>query len=326
MRVYIDNVRALGDAFDITPAVFEKVGARFPETARRIEAIIGYDNEDFAARAREADVLFAWEFPLLELARLAPRLRWIQLMGAGLDHLLPLTWLPAGVRLATAAGSHHDKAGEVLLTAVLMLNNSIPFFATAQRDGRWEPRFSGQVRGKTVLIVGVGATGGACAQACKAMGLRTIGVRPSRRPHPSIDEMHGVDDLRRVLPQADFVVVAVPLTSRNRSLFGPAEFACFKPGAGLVSIARHDVIDSTAMVDALQSGRLSGAVYDLENPNQVPCNPRMFTTRNLLILPHCLTNDPATFRENVIEVFFRNAAADLAGQALPTQVDPSREY
>ncbi|MBM3531259.1 MAG: hypothetical protein FJX62_24565 [Alphaproteobacteria bacterium] len=146
------------------------------------------------------------------------------------------------------------------------------------------------------------------------------------QPDGILGTHNGVDELRRVLPQADFVVVAVPLTSRNRNLFGPAEFACFKPGAGLVSIARHDVIDAAAMIDALQSGRLSGAVYDLENPDQVPCDPRMFTTRNLLILPHCLTNDPATFRENVIEVFFRNAAADLTGQALPTQVDPGREY
>ena len=323
---YVKNVRTLGAVFDLDKEVFAKVATRFPEVTKRLDLRIGYDDDEVAKWLPEAEILFAWEFDRSNLAVAAPKLQWIQLMGAGLDHLLPLDWLPPKVRLATAAGAHHDKAGEFLSTAVLMLNNWIPAFATEQRSAKWATRYSGPVTGKTVLLVGVGGTGGACAERCKALGMQVLGVRPSRRPHPAVDEMFGSDELKSVLPRADFVVVTVPLTERNRGTIGREEFACMKQGAGLVNIGRHGVVNEAAMMEALESGKLSGAVHDLEDPAAVPCDKGLWTTPNLLIIPHCLTNDPATFREHVLEVFFKNVDEYLAGRELETLVDRKLGY
>ena len=325
-KIYIANMRSLGDVFDMTPSLFESVAARYPDVADRVEVEFDYDLEGFEDGIRSAEILIGWEFPRDRIFDLAPTLRWIQLMGAGVDHVLPLDWLPANVKLTTAAGAHAIMAGEVLAMSVMMLNNDIPAFMTNQRQSRWQPLFSGPITGKTVLLIGVGGIGGTAAERCKALGMHVVGVRPSDRPHAAVDEMFGVDQLLEVLPRADFVIVSVPLTSQTRGLLGQREFELVKPGAGLINLGRHSIVDEGALIEALESGRLAGAIQDVEDPSEVPWDPRLWSTPNLLIIPHCATNDPATFKEHILEVFFENLRGYLAGEPMKTQVDPAREY
>lgn len=325
-KVFVANLRSLGEVFNITPELFSNVAARYPGVGDQIEYECDYDLENFDTGIRSAEILIGWEFPHDGLTAAAPALRWIHLMGAGLDQLLPLDWLPANISLTTSAGAHAIKAGEFLATAVLMLNNQFPAFMTNQRHRHFKPIVSGPITGKTLLLVGVGGIGGAAADRCKALGMHVIGVRPSARPHQSVDEMFDVSKLREVIPRADFIIISAPLTSHNRGLFGKEEFACLKPGAGLVNLARHAVVDENAMIEALEDGRLGGAVVDVEDPDHVAWDQRMWSVPNLIILPHCGTNDPPKFKEHILEVFFENLGNYLAGQPMKTLVGREREY
>src|SRR5262249_54415159 len=148
---------------------------------------------------------------LKDLALRAPRLRWVQSTGAGVDKLLP--HVPAHVILTTTSGIHVPKGAEYALTALLMLNHRVPHFVTTQRVARWDQAFSTPIAGKTVVILGVGAIGSQAARLVRRHGARILGVTRSGRRNPAVDRMYRPEDLHVVLRQADFLLTILPLTA-----------------------------------------------------------------------------------------------------------------
>ena len=325
-KVLVANLRPLGEVFNITPEVFRTVGTRYRQLADKLDITYDYDLERYNSLIGEAEILVGWQFPTDQIKEVAPKLKWIHLMGSGLDQCLPLDWLPENVSLTTSAGAHAVKAGEFMATALMMLNNHVVQFITNQNQQHFQSIYSSPIAGKTVVLVGVGGIGGAAADRCKALGMHVIGVRPSKKRHASVDETVGVEHLNDVLSRADFALISAPLTRDTRGMFGKQQFASMKRGAGLVNFGRHSIVDEDALVDALESGHLAGAIMDVENPDQVAWNPRLWTTPNLLIIPHCVTNDPPNFPSNMIDVFFRNLDGYLRDETMATQVGREREY
>jgi phosphoglycerate dehydrogenase-like enzyme len=326
IRVYIENTSNLGPLFQITPAMLEAAGARRPDVLARCDIVFGTDLQGFAAGLADIDALLAWKFPHRDLGRLAPRLRWIQLPGAGVDHLLPLDWLAPGVALTNASGAHRPKIGEWLLLGLLMLNNAIPALLRHQRDRSWQQIFSTGIAGKTVLILGVGQAGDAAAEQAKAFGLRVIGTRRSGAAHHAVDAMYPPAATEALLPQADFVIVSVPATPQTTPLLDARRIALMRPGAGIISLARHGVIDMPALIDALRSGRLGGAVLDVEDAGVAASVAGLWSCPNLIALPHCLSNDPDQFMSNVLDIFLENLQRFIRGEALCNLVRRDRGY
>jgi glyoxylate/hydroxypyruvate reductase len=325
-RVYIENTSSLGPLFRITPAMLDAAGARRPDVLSHCDVAFGADLQGFALGVADVDALLAWQFPQRDLARLAPRLTWIQLPGAGVDHLLPLDWLAPGIALTNASGAHRPKIGEWLLLGLLMLNNAITASMRYQSERNWHQIFSTGIAGKTVLILGVGQAGGAAAEQAKRFGLRVIGTRRSGAGHPAVDAMHPPAAIEALLPQADFVIVSVPATPETTPLLDAGRIALIRPGAGVVSLARHGVIDMAALIDALQSGRLGGAVLDVEDPAVAVPEAGLWSCPNLIALPHCLSNDPDQFMANVLDIFVENLQRFIRGEPLRNLVQRDRGY
>jgi phosphoglycerate dehydrogenase-like enzyme len=275
---------------------------------------------------RTAQVLIGWRFPREDLATRAPRLRWIHLTGAGIEHVLPLDWLPPGVALTTNSGVHAPKAGEFAAMAILMINNHLPALVTAQREGRWQRVFSTQARGKTLAVIGVGAMGGAAAQRAKQLGMHVLGVRRSGRRHRHVDEMFTPDELHKVLPRADIVLVCVPLTRETRHVLGRPELDLLKPEAGLINMARARVVDYEALAEKLARGELSGALLDVFDPEPLPADSPLWKTPNLIITPHVSSDDAEAYVPRTLDLVLANAARYLAGRPLRNRVRPEREY
>ena len=167
-----------------------------------------------------------------------------------------------------------------------MLNARILFFVTRQRAARWDPVFSTTVRGKMVAVIGTGVMGGATAERAQQAGLRVIGVNASGRPHNAVDEMFTPADLDTVLARADFVVVNVPAIPATLALIGRRRLDIMKLTAGLVNMARADVVDKPALADKLTLGELSGAVLDVFDVKPLPPNSPPWATPNMIITPH----------------------------------------
>ncbi len=326
LRVYLDNSGDVPPVFLITDERLEEFRRKHPVIAARCEFRIGKGPQSFAEAMRDAEVLVGWDFPRAGLRDKAPHLRWVQLIGAGVDHLLPLDWLPSGLTLTRASGAHRPKADEFMMLSLLMLNNRMPEIVSNQHKGQFDYVYSTPITGKTVLLVGLGATGSAAAASARKLGMKVIAVTNTVAPHPDVDEVHAADSLAALLPRADFVVVTVPKTSKSGGLIGHAELKRMKRGAAIVNLGRLGVIDEAAMIECLEDGHLSGVVYDIQDPREVPSPEKLWTTDNLILIPHSLNNDPERFLPNSLAILFDNIERYLAERPLLNRVDPTKEY
>ena len=255
LNLHIDNDSSLGIVFEVTPERLEAVKERFPDVAERLHVTVDYDCKNFDRYIADADALLCWRFDTKDIARRAPRLRWIHASGAGVEYFAPFDWMPEGVTFINNRGVHAERASEYAIMAVLMLNNRVPEMVTHQRTGNWHQVFNTAIVGKTLLVVGVGSVGGDVAHWAKKFGMKVIGVRRSGEPHPAVDEMHRPDAIPNLMPRADFVIVTTPATRESRHLIGEAEINLMRDGSGLVNYSRAQVVDYDALRARLERRR-----------------------------------------------------------------------
>jgi len=315
--------------FRITP---ELVAAAKERNKIGISTSLGEEWDDLSALRRAVglvtavDLLADPKFPCRTLQQAAPQLRWIHVTGAGIEPLLPLDWLPSQVTLSNNSGVHIEKVRESAMLLLLMLNARIPAIATNQSKSKWQQIFSPKVRGRTVLIIGVGHMGGAVAQSARQLGLYVLGVRRSGAPHFAVDEMFQPDELDVVLPRADFVVLAAPLTSETTMLLNGERITRMKRGAGFINISRAGSVDHDALVEALRSGALSGAIIDVFDPEPLPFGSRLWQTGNLMVIPHVTSDDEDEYLPKTLDLAFENWRRLLNGKELLNVVDRRRQY
>jgi phosphoglycerate dehydrogenase-like enzyme len=327
LRVHVQNQEGDDDTFALTEKIWAEAVERNRAAAAGLEVTVGHSDADFAQAMTKAEMLITWTAVVkARFPHPAPNLKLIFCTSAGLDRLLPFDWLPEGVRICNNSGVHSDKAGEFGIMSILMLNNRMPQFQTQQRERNYGKAFSSFVGGKTLVAVGIGNMGGPVAMRAKQFGMRVIGVRAKAEPHPHCDRVVTVDQLDQVLPEADFLLLAMPLTDRTRGLVTKARLDLLKPTAGIVNIARGAVIDQDALCDKLDAGTLSGAVLDVFTPEPVPADSRLWTTRNLTMTPHVSSDDPLTYIPRSLDLFFQNLTAWRAGKPLPNEVDRALGY
>ncbi|MPZ58334.1 MAG: D-2-hydroxyacid dehydrogenase [Rhizobiales bacterium] len=326
IKVLVENDSNLGPVFAIDPERIAAAKARHSDVAAHISVAYSKDCDRFADEIADADVLIGWVFPHAELPRRAPRLRWVHLTGAGVEHLAPFDWVPQGVVVTNNRGVHAPKTREFGALAALMIANRMPQIAHQQRNQEWVPVYSGTVEDLTAGIVGVGQMGGAVASACKDLGMRVLGIRRGAAPHDSVDRMWGMDGLDALLGESDVVFLCTPLTPQTRGLIGARQLARMKRGAGLVNIARGAVVDTEALRAALTSGQLSGAVLDVFDPEPLPEDSPLWDTPNLIITPHCSSDDAEAYVPRTLDLVFENLRRLLAGKDLLAVVDPRLGY
>ena len=179
--LHIKNNRAGEMIFRVTPERFADACRRHPEIADQIEARIDWDLDHMEQSLADADAVVAWDLPTAGLRERAPKLKWIHIIGAGVEHLQPLDWLPEDLLLINNKGVHGAKAQEYAAMALMMLNARMPRLATQQRAHVYESLFTGRIAGKTLLVVGAGHMGRAVARAGKKLGLKTLGTAKAVR-------------------------------------------------------------------------------------------------------------------------------------------------
>jgi phosphoglycerate dehydrogenase-like enzyme len=166
----------------------------------------------------------------------------------------------------------------------------------------------------------------AVARAARRLGMRVLGVRRSGRPLRGIDEMGGLDRLDAFLARADVLVVATPATDETRGLIDRRRLGLMKPGAGLVNVGRAAVVDYDALADALEAGRLGGAILDVFSPEPLPPESRLWRTPRLVVVPHCSSDDASAYADMVLDLFFENLGRLSAGKPIKNRVVPARQY
>ena len=316
IRLHIENVREMDLVYKITQDRYDATAARNKRLARRIDATVAEDTKRFDNAIADADVLVGWRFNRENLAERAPNLKWIHLTGAGIEHVLPLDWLPPDTVLTNNRGVHRPKAQQFAMTALL-----IPALITEQRKAKWTRLYATAIEGKTALIIGVGMMGDAAARAARKLGLKTIGVRRSGAPNRYIDEMYTPARLTELLPRADFVLVNAPLTDETEGMIWRHELDLMLPSAGLINMGRARVVDYKALATKLRKGEISSAVLDVFDPEPLPKSSPMWKVPNLIMTPHVSSDDNDNYGPLTADLVFENFGRWIAGKMLKTVVD-----
>ena len=314
------------EVFTITKERFELAARDYPEVASQMDVFIDWDTDNFNSSMAEADVLVCWNLPTENLGTIAPNLKWIHIIGAGVEHLTPMTWLPDGVTLTNNKGVHAAKGGEFGIMSILMLHNHMPAIMSNQITATYDSIYSTPIAGKTVVVIGVGSIGKSVADHAKRMGLHVIGVTRHGVKIPEVDEMYPVSELDEVLPRADYVFVVTPLTEDTRNLLDRRRLNLLKKGAGLVNIGRAAVIDYDALVDKLEDGSLSGAILDVFDPEPLPKDSKFWKVKNLIVAPHISADDGNAYVPMTLKVVFENMQRFVNNETLQNQVNTDLGY
>ena len=222
--------------------------------------------------------------PLKLMARM-PKLRVVQTLTAGYEHVLP--HLPAGVTLCNAGRLHDTSTAELAVALMLAARRGIPEFVRGQAAGEWRHARWPSLADSTVLIVGYGGIGAAIER--RLVGFEVEVLRVARRERDGVASLAALPDL---LPRADVVVLSVPLTDETRGLVDRDFLARMKDGALLVNVARGAVVDTDALLAELRSGRLRAAL-DVTDPEPPPPGHPLWTAPGLLLTPHVGGNSSA---------------------------------
>ena len=312
--------------FALTKERYQKVIENYPDLKERIEPIFDWDLDNFYESMKTAEVLVCWDLPTENLAEIAPNLKWIHIIGAGVEHLCPMDWVPENVSVVNNRGVHSAKAGEFGLMSVLMLHTHIPEIVQNQQNKNWESLYSSPILGKTLLVIGTGNIGHAAAKKCKLLGMNIIGVSRHGKTLDGVDQMVTVDKLDDVLPKSDYIFMATPNTNETFNLLDKRRQSLMKPGVGIVNVGRAATIDYDALVENLNSGHIKAAIIDVFDPEPLPSNSKLWDTPNLMVMPHISADDGDTYIPLTLELVMMNMQRYIANEKLNNLVNSDLGY
>jgi glyoxylate/hydroxypyruvate reductase len=245
------------------------------------------------------------------LVRTAPELRWVQATFAGAGQQLSAAGLAREdverITWTSSVGIHITPLGEWALFGILALTKDLPRLEADKRARHWAHYPVDEVRGTTVLVVGLGEIGGEVARLAEAFGMNVLWTRRNE------------GDLDELLPRADSVVVTLPLTGETRGMFDRRRLGLLKPGAIFVNIGRGPVVDEEALIDALRSGHLRGAALDVYTTEPLPADSPLWELDNVILSPHTAAQSIHE-NERIVELFADNLRRYLAGEELRSRI------
>jgi D-2-hydroxyacid dehydrogenase (NADP+) len=256
---------------------------RFPQLTINV---VGHHN-DVGPYIADTEVLMCFSPPMADhVVAEAPKLKWIQALGTGVDNIVDLPSLGKEVVVTNIRGIHGAPVSEATIASMLSLARDLPRSARAQEKSAWERWPAQLLAGKTVGILGVGLIAEYLAPICKALGMTVIGISGTPRPTASFDRMVARTDLIKVAPEFDYLVALAPLTPETRGIIGEKLLAAMKPSAFLVNVARGGVVDEPALIKALEAGTIAGAALDVFSEEPLPPTNPLWKTKNVTIFPH----------------------------------------
>ena len=277
--------------------------------------------EELAVRMPKVEVVFGKiQTELLAEAR---SLRWLQLQGAGADRFVKAL-KGTDVLITNASGVHSIPITEHILALMLSLARDIPKAIRGQLKGEWYPHAKHAVfelSGKRVVLIGTGAIGGHFARAAAALGMEVVGVR--KRPEWAGDGMIrvvGPGRLREELPEADFVVLAAPLTAETMGILGREELALMNSDSYVINIGRGKLMDQNALVESLLNGSIAGAGLDVFEEEPLPEVSPLWNMENVVVTSHYAGLSPK-YSERLWSIFIENLKRYLTGEDLVNRID-----
>ena len=270
----------------------------------------------------EADILVVTDFRtgLLERCWPAePKLCWVHATSAGVDALLFPALVDSPIMLTNARGVFDRGIAEYVLGAVLMFAKDTHGNLRLQAQRQWQHRDTELIEQRQVLVVGAGSIGAQLARLLSAVGMQVTGMASKAREHEDFVEVLGQEDLHTALGKADFVVITAPLNEATEGMFDQAAFAAMKPGARLINVGRGPIVQTDALLAALDAGEIAGAALDVFEEEPLPPEHPLWAQPQVMMSAH-MAGDFIGWRRALGEQFVANFQRWQAGEALFNQV------
>jgi phosphoglycerate dehydrogenase-like enzyme len=286
-----------------------------------LEFIDGREPALLGKHLGRAEIIYG--IPSVEQCAESGPLRWVQLTSAGVPQDLCALAEKRGLQITNLAGLYGPSIAEHAIGLMLMLARKFQIAVRQQVEQRWDrgvARSMSVIHGRTLAIIGLGSIGRSSARLAHAFGMRVLGCRRTDRPTPDVDRLYPCGQFREMLPEADFVAVAAPLTRHTESMLGRAEFQAMKRGAFYINVSRGGVAEESALLDALQSGQLAGAGLDVFGTEPPPAGHPFWAMPQVIMSPH-VSGETVNQSPLPAERFARNLHAWLNGRPLEGMVN-----
>jgi phosphoglycerate dehydrogenase-like enzyme len=273
-----------------------------------------------------ADVLFVYDFssPALRSAwAAADSLRWVQVASVGVDAVLFDELIDSDVIVTNSRGVFEEPIAEYVLGQILSFAKGFHRSMRAQDAGRWEHFESEPIAGASATIIGTGPVGRAITRLLKAAGMSVRVVGRRQRTDPDFGAV--TTDVLDAVSDADYVVLAAPLTEQTRGMVDAEALAAMPARARLINVGRGELLVTDALVAALQAGRLAGAALDVVDPEPLPAGHPLWTAPNVHLTPHN-SGDETGWTDKLQQQFVGNFRRYRSGQPLHNIVDKHRGY
>jgi phosphoglycerate dehydrogenase-like enzyme len=313
--------------WQIPAAGVESLRNRFPD----IEFEHATTPEQRADGLKDCDVAYTWILKAPEIAE-SSRLQWVHTSAVAVETICLPELFARGIAVSNSRGVQAVPIAEHVVAVTLAFAKQLPFALEHQRTATWaQNQFMGErlpwlLKGKTLGVIGVGTIGSEIAARANAFGMRVIAMRRrATNGVPGIERIFGPEQLYPFLSQCNVLVIAAPLTPQTHSLLGEAQLAQLPKGAIVVNVGRAKILDTEALMNALDSGHLGGASLDVFPAEPLPPEHRLWKTPNVILTPHT-----SGFRQGhwdeVVDLFADNLERFRRGEPLKFRVEPELGY
>jgi len=279
----------------------------------------------------QADVMFGFDARHMKnLPALAPKLGWIQGTSTGIGPTVAdAHWADHGIVTTSASGIHSTPLAEFVTWAMLSFEKDVFRLNNLKRQHKFERYCTGQLRGKTLVIIGLGKVGTEVARQAQALGMRVIGTKRTVagvKPETlHVDRLYAPSDLKAMVAECDYLVVSVPATPEVFGLVDDETLSAMKPGAVVINICRGTTVVESALIKHLQSGHLRGAALDVFEREPLPPDSLLWEMENVIVSPHsasCAEHEDI----NITNLFIDNLKRFLDGRPLRNVIRPELQY
>lgn len=268
----------------------------------------------------EAEIILAWQIQD-DLLKKAKNLVWFSSIGAGNEDLINNSHLSKTVIL-TKPTVYGEMMAEYVFAYILYISRNLGKHLADQKNRVWDRKKPGRLTGKVMGILGLGSVGREIAKRGKQFRMNVLGVKRTPEPVENVDQVFGPEDLGRMIPIVDYLVVALPLTPETSHLLGEREIGLMKEGAVLFNIGRGKTIDEKALIQVLKTRRIN-AVLDVFEKEPLPSESELWNMENVMITPHV---SGINIPKEICEEFITNYQRWTEGEPLNGLVDRSKGY
>lgn len=279
------------------------------------------------AALSQIEILFTYGKEIkLETFKEMTNLKWIQLSSTGFDHLPKDFIRERGIIVTTSKGAHAEPISEYAFSTMLYFSRKIDRFLELQKNRKWDRLdFPTELAGSTLVILGMGYIGKEIARKARAFDIHTIGVNRTGAANEFFNESYPIDQLERILPKADYLILTLPLTSETFHLIGQKQLHLLKPTSVVINIGRGELMDEAAAIEVLQTNRIRGMAMDVFHQEPVPQNSPLWDLKGLLLTPHMAAMTDK-FLDRSIKRLIKNYQHYINREKMVDVADFSREY